>query len=169
MSTPKLLTAVGLVLLILGGVVGLYSWANYPERTWGTFDLGKGYELRVWTHYPEDWVGGKACIYYHVTHGSDEVVPKTFLDVDVGKDISFKTVSADGGWLACVLLEQENRTMLDDVIMFDLRTQECWPGHRTEDNAGRGVPQERWAERFRKLAQENPGVAWLQEAVSAAR
>ncbi len=160
--------AVAVVLLVLAVFGGGCVWSVWPYRPVASFDLGDGYTLRLWTKYDHlDLDTRFPTLYYHVTMGTNEVVPTTFLGAIRGgvvpgdvreEDLSFKLRFANRGRLACVYEEHDAAKDAFFGVMFDLDSGESWPRHSHYDEASKPIPKERWLDRYLKLRHDNPAM-----------
>jgi hypothetical protein len=151
-------------LLVLGGLCGgcLWSALERPRFT-QTFDIGGGRTLTVWSIRRDflldfDPDPNPLMVYYRVNAGTQELVPKTFLDHDDGGEYQFRVVQADGGRLACVY---DTARAIDHhyfLLMFDADSGESWPRVRDDETNQQPPVVDKWRGRFGRLKAEHPGL-----------
>ncbi len=136
-------------------VVFWYSLFVHPQgRQFGTFDLGSGCKVRIWSrgeplepHVP---------IYCQIIGNGVEGPPSptSLLGNDADEPFRFKVAFAEGGKLACVYSHQP----LDDrkriLIMYDVEQREAWMGRDCE-RAAHDNDADAWRDRYRKLRAAN--------------
>ena len=150
----KELLSVGVLLAFValcGG--GLWWLFGPPGRHIGSFDIGQGREVRIWSE--GDWLEPVG-MYYQISEGGEVVWPKSHIGVDRGQRFEFRTASAAGGKLSCVYEVNSATNRPPFLIIYDSETHESWPRLKDGDWSGDPAVMRKWQDRYRKLRDDNP-------------
>jgi hypothetical protein len=151
-------------LLVVGGVCSGCLWSVMERLRFSqSFDIGGGRTLRVWSirrgildDLSQFTDPNPLLVYYRVESRSGELVRQTFLEHDDEGEYEFRSVTADGGRLACVYEVTRAANNFYFLLMYDAESRESWPRVRDDETNQMPGVVAKWRERYRRLKAEHP-------------